>query len=98
MKGFSKVGPQLRSLSKMWLLSGNQLKKTGMPPMRRFEDIWDRYEYDHERSSAVYDIVTGDETWIYCYMPERKQQSSVWVFEGDSKPTKLRQARSVGKK
>ncbi|GBP43806.1 Histone-lysine N-methyltransferase SETMAR [Eumeta japonica] len=27
-----------------------------------------------------------------------KQQSSVWVFEGNSKPTKLRRARSVGKK
>ncbi|GBP48473.1 hypothetical protein EVAR_16142_1 [Eumeta japonica] len=40
----------------------------------------------------------GDETWIYCYMSARKQQSSVWVFEDDSKPTKLRQARSVGKK
>ncbi|GBP26568.1 hypothetical protein EVAR_86071_1 [Eumeta japonica] len=37
----------------------------------------------------------GDETRIYCYMPERKQQPSVWVFEGDSKRTKLRQARSI---
>ncbi|GBP42844.1 hypothetical protein EVAR_27197_1 [Eumeta japonica] len=30
-----------------------------------------------------------------CYMPEQKQQSSVCVIEGDRKPTKLRQARSV---
>ncbi|GBP42038.1 Mariner Mos1 transposase [Eumeta japonica] len=55
-------------------------------------------KYDYGRSNATYDIVTGDETWIYGYMPERKQQSSVLVFEDDSKPTKLRQARSVGKK
>ncbi|GBP48918.1 hypothetical protein EVAR_96899_1 [Eumeta japonica] len=39
-----------------------------------------------------------DKTWIYCYMPERKQQCSKWVFEGDRKLTKLRQARSIGKK
>ncbi|GBP48480.1 hypothetical protein EVAR_16149_1 [Eumeta japonica] len=57
-----------------------------------------KLKYDHGLSSAVYDIVIGDETWMYCYIPERKQQSSVWVFEGDSKPTKLKQARSVGKK
>ncbi|GBP02726.1 hypothetical protein EVAR_66741_1 [Eumeta japonica] len=31
-------------------------------------------------------------------MPERKHQSSVRMFESNSKPTKLRQARSVGKK
>ncbi|GBP73330.1 hypothetical protein EVAR_52856_1 [Eumeta japonica] len=34
----------------------------------------------------------------YCYMPERKQRSSVWAFENDSKPTKLRQGRSGDKK
>lgn len=55
-------------------------------------------KYDHGLSNAVYDIVTGDETWIYSYIPERKQQSYVWVFEGEDKPTKIRQARSVGKK
>ncbi|GBP72328.1 Nucleic-acid-binding protein from transposon X-element [Eumeta japonica] len=37
----------------------------------------------------------GDETWICCCMLERKQQSSVWVFEGENNPTKLKQARSV---
>lgn len=55
-------------------------------------------KYNHGCSNAVYDIVTGDETCIYCYIQERKQQSSVWVFEGDIKPIKLRQTRSVGKK
>ncbi|GBP00697.1 hypothetical protein EVAR_70783_1 [Eumeta japonica] len=54
-------------------------------------------KYDYGRSNAVYDIATEDKTWIYCNMLERTQQSSVWVFEGDSKTTKLRQARSVGK-
>ncbi|CAG9129246.1 unnamed protein product [Plutella xylostella] len=33
-------------------------------------------------SNAVYNIVSGDESWIYSYEPERKHQSAVWVFEG----------------
>ncbi|GBP48631.1 hypothetical protein EVAR_28017_1 [Eumeta japonica] len=78
----------------MWLLSANSLKKTGISPMRRFDEM--RGLYDHGRSNAVYDIVTEDETWLYCYMLERKQQPSVWVFEGHSKPTKSRQAKIVG--
>ncbi|GBP75744.1 hypothetical protein EVAR_59387_1 [Eumeta japonica] len=34
----------------------------------------------------------------YMVIPERKHQSSVRMFEGDSKATKLRQAKSVDKK
>ena len=37
-------------------------------------------KYDHGASKHVYDIVTGDESWIYSYEPESKQQSTVWVF------------------
>ncbi|CAH1966070.1 unnamed protein product [Acanthoscelides obtectus] len=33
-------------------------------------------------------IVSGDESWIYCYEPENKRQSAVWVFQGKEKPTK----------
>ncbi|CAG9122400.1 unnamed protein product [Plutella xylostella] len=32
-------------------------------------------------SNDVYNIVSGDESWIYSYEPERKHQSAVWVFE-----------------
>ncbi|CAH2021038.1 unnamed protein product [Acanthoscelides obtectus] len=31
----------------------------------------------------------GDESWIYCYEPENKRQSAVWVFQGEEKPTKV---------
>lgn len=54
-------------------------------------------KYKNGCSNGVYNIVTGDETWIYCYDPEKKQQSSEWVFEGDSRPTKIQQAKSVAK-
>lgn len=48
-------------------------------------------------SKEVYKIVTGDESWIYAYDPERKQQSTVWVFLGELNPTKVVRARSVSK-
>ena len=34
-------------------------------------------------SKDVYNIVISDESWIYAYEPETKQQSTVWVFEPD---------------
>ncbi|CAH1987576.1 unnamed protein product [Acanthoscelides obtectus] len=41
-------------------------------------------------SKNVYSIVSGDESWIYCYEPENKRQSAVW-------PTKV-SSQSVSKK
>ncbi|CAH2010982.1 unnamed protein product [Acanthoscelides obtectus] len=43
-------------------------------------------------------IVSGDQSWIYCYEPENKRQSAVWVFQGEEKPTKVIRSRSVSKK
>ncbi|CAH2010580.1 unnamed protein product [Acanthoscelides obtectus] len=40
-------------------------------------------------SKNVYSIVSGDESWIYCYEPENKRQSGVWVLKGEEKPTKM---------
>ena len=34
-------------------------------------------KHDRGASKHVYDIVTGDEWWIYAYEPESKQQSTV---------------------
>lgn len=48
-------------------------------------------------SKHVYDIVTGDESWIYAYEPETKQQSTVWVFQDEPNPTKVVRARSTSK-
>lgn len=49
-------------------------------------------------SNAVFDMVTGDESWIYCYDPETKRQSAEWVFPSEELPTKVKRGRSVGKK
>ena len=48
-------------------------------------------------TNLVYNIVTGDETWIYSYEPESKQQSTVWVFQNEPKPTKVVRSRSAAK-
>ncbi|CAH2005787.1 unnamed protein product [Acanthoscelides obtectus] len=49
-------------------------------------------------SKNVYSIVSGDESWIYCYKPENKRQSAVWVFQGEENPTKVIRSRSVSQK
>jgi hypothetical protein len=39
-------------------------------------------------------IITGDETWVYGYDPETKQQSSQWNSPNSPRPKKARQVRS----
>ena len=45
---------------------------------------------DRGRSPRVWDIVSGDETWVYQYDPETKQQSAVWVFPDENPHVKLK--------
>ena len=45
---------------------------------------------------AVLDaLVTCDESWIYCYDPETKRQSSQWKHAGSPRPKKVRQSKST---
>lgn len=41
--------------------------------------------------------MTGDESWIYAYGSETKQQSTVWVFQDEKNQTKVVRARSTSK-
>ena len=52
-------------------------------------------KFDNGKSKHVYDIVTGDESWIYQFDPETKRQSSVWIFPDEQPPQKFKRARSV---
>ncbi|CAH1991501.1 unnamed protein product [Acanthoscelides obtectus] len=54
--------------------------------------------FNSGNSKNVYSIVSGDKSWIYCYEPENKRQSAVWVCQGEEKPTKLIRSRGVSKK
>ena len=42
-------------------------------------------------------IITGDETWVYQYDSETKQQSKQWLSHGSSGPIKFKSERSVKK-
>ena len=42
-------------------------------------------------------LVTCDESWIYCYDPETKRQSSHWKHTGSPRPKKARQSKSTHK-
>ena len=48
--------------------------------------------------SAVLDApVTCDESWMYCYDPETKRQSSQWKNSDSPRPKKARQSKSTHK-
>ncbi|XP_065070975.1 uncharacterized protein LOC135695728 [Rhopilema esculentum] len=55
-------------------------------------------KFNEGKSKRVYDIVTGNESWINQFDPEIKRQSSNWIFPGENPPRKFRRSRSVGKK
>jgi len=42
-------------------------------------------------------LVTMDETWLYHYDPETKQQSMEWRYSGSPRPPKFRVQKSAGK-
>jgi len=54
-------------------------------------------KYSRGTSKDDYRIVTSDESWIYAYDPESKQQTIVCVFQGEPNPTKIIRARSSSK-
>ena len=41
--------------------------------------------------------MTYDESWIYCYDPDTKRQSSQWKHAGSPRPKKARQSKSTHK-
>ena len=54
-------------------------------------------KYDRSALKHVYDIVTGDPSWIYPYEPESKQHSTVMVFQNEPNPTKVARVISASK-
>ena len=54
-------------------------------------------KFDGGRSERVWNIVTGNETFVYHCDPKSKQQPSVWLFPGESPPVKFKRSRSTPK-
>jgi histone-lysine N-methyltransferase SETMAR len=53
--------------------------------------------FDSGAKKSVFDIITGDETWIYTFDPETKKQSTVWCFPDDTPLLKAVRSRSSAK-
>ena len=53
--------------------------------------------YDAQGDEFLDKIITTDETWLYHYDPESKQQSSIWKSPDTPPPKKARTTRSCKK-
>ncbi|KAI6646180.1 Mariner transposase [Oopsacas minuta] len=54
-------------------------------------------KFNNGNSRDVSKIITGDETWIYHYDPETKQQSRQWCEIGEGPQTKVRRTQYTKK-
>ena len=64
---------------------------------RRCHDSREMVELINSDPAILYALVTCDESWIYCYNPETKRQSSQWKHAGSPRPKKARQSKSTYK-
>ena len=64
---------------------------------RRFLDSREMVELINSDPAVLVALVTCDESWIYCYDPETKRQSSQWKHAGSPRPKKARQSKSIHK-
>ena len=53
--------------------------------------------FDGGQSRGTWEIISGDESWIYNFDPETKQQSAQWTPVGGAPPQKFRCECSVAK-
>ncbi|CAH1972707.1 unnamed protein product [Acanthoscelides obtectus] len=71
----------VRKLASRWILVTEEQKAARVDWCQKTLD-----RFNSGNSKYVYSIVSGDESWIYCYEPENKRQSA---------PTKVIRSRSV---
>ena len=54
-------------------------------------------KFDGGCSNLTWEVLTGDETWMYWYDPKTKMQSAAWLFPNESPLPKLKRYRSAQK-
>jgi histone-lysine N-methyltransferase SETMAR len=84
----------MKKLSAKWVLKclSDEQKKTCVKACRGI------IKYFRDNKANFLDrIVTMDETWLFCYDPETKQQSMQWRHAGSPRHKKFRQVRSKEK-
>ena len=64
---------------------------------RRFHDSREMVKLINSDPAVLDALVTCNESWIYCYDPETKRQSSQWKHAGSRRPKKARQSKSTHK-
>ena len=64
---------------------------------RRCHDSREMVELINSDPAVLDALVTCDESWIYCYDPEIKRQSSQWKHAGSPRPKKARQSKFTHK-
>ena len=64
---------------------------------RRCHDRREMVELINSHPTVLDALVTYDESWIYCYDPETRRQSSQWKHAGSPRPKKARQIKSTHK-
>ena len=64
---------------------------------RRCHDSREMVELINSDPAVLDALVTCDESWIYCYDPETKRQSSQWKHVGSPRTKKARQSKSTHK-
>ena len=64
---------------------------------RHCHDSREMFELINSDLAVLDALVTCNESWIYCYDPETKRQSSQWKHAGSSRPKKARQSKSSHK-
>jgi len=84
----------MRKLSAKWVpkcLNADQKRQRYQSSEQLFEF------FRRDPNDFLLGLVTMDETWLYHYDPETKQQSMEWWHSGSPRPKKFRVQKSGGK-
>jgi len=83
-----------RKLSAKWVpkyLNADQKRQRCQSSEQHLEFFW------CDQNDFLSRLVTMDETWLYHFDPETKQQSMEWRHSGSPRPKEFRVQKSVGK-
>ena len=89
----------IREELKMWKICANFVPRELREDQkeRRCHDRREMVELINSVPAVLDALVTCDESWIYCYDPETKRQSSQWKHAGSPRPKKARHSKSTHK-
>jgi histone-lysine N-methyltransferase SETMAR len=63
-------------------------------PGHRVQVCTELQEAVRHDTHLLFRVITSDESWVYDYDPETKQQSTQWKMPSSPQPIKARQVRS----